>query len=95
LRNEVEEDARLVLQRLKTTISDLLTFFLKSKFPLKSAADVKEIHTQKINGQLMEDEWKAIIFYVYENEDAKTLEAKIIEFIRIKNQQSKSEVKDK
>jgi hypothetical protein len=95
LRNELEEDARLVLQRLKTTISDLLSFFLKSKFPLKSAGDIKDILTQKLNGTLMEDEWKAIIYYVYENDDAKNLETKIIDFIRKKIQNSKNDIKDK
>jgi hypothetical protein len=95
LRNELEEDSRLVLQRLKVTISDLLTFFLKSKLPLKSTNDIKEIHAQKVNGILLEDEWKAIIFYVYENDDAKGLETKIMDFIRKKNQNEKLDVKEK
>jgi hypothetical protein len=95
LRNELEEDSRLVLQRLKVTISDLLTFFLKSKYPLKSTNDIKEIHTQKLTGILLEDEWKAIIYYVYENDDAKSLETKIMDFIRKKNQGESIDSKNK
>lgn len=85
LRNEMEEDARLVLQRLKMTITDLLSYFLKSKNPLKANAEIKEMVNQRVNGVLVEEEWKSIIYYVYENDDAKTLESRIIDFIRKKN----------
>jgi hypothetical protein len=84
LRNELEEDSRLVLQRLKTTISDLLSYFLKSKKPLKSNGEIKEILNQKINGILIEDEWQGIVYYVYEKDDASNLEKRIVEFIRKK-----------
>jgi hypothetical protein len=89
LRNELEEDSRLVLQRLKTTISDLLSYFLKSKAPLKSNGEIKDTLNSKINGSLLEDEWKGIVYYVYEKEDANNLETRIVEFIRKKNNISK------
>ena len=95
LRNELEEDSRLVLQRLKTTISDLLSYFLKSKMPLKSNGEIKEILNSKLTGVLLEDEWKGIIYYVYEKEDASNLENRIIEFIRKKNSNSKVENSNK
>lgn len=84
LRNELEEDSRLVLQRLKTTISDLLSYFLKSKMPLKSNGEIKEILAQKTSGVLLEDEWKGIVYYVYEKDDATNLENRIIDYIRKK-----------
>jgi hypothetical protein len=84
LRNELEEDARLVLARLKTTISDLLSYFLKSKMPLKSNSEIKELLNQKTNGMLLEDEWKGIVYYVYEKDDASNLENRIVDFIRKK-----------
>lgn len=37
---------------------------------------------QRMNNQVLEDEWKGIIYYVYENDDAKILEEKIIDYIR-------------
>jgi hypothetical protein len=94
LRNELEEDARLVLARLKTTISDLLSYFLKSKMPLKSNGEIKEIINTKMNGLLLEDEWKGIVYYVYEKDDATNLENRIIEFIR-KKATNKADISNK
>lgn len=34
---------------------------------------------------IIEEEWKGIIYYLYETEDAKYLEGKLVEFIRRKN----------
>ena len=91
LRNECEEEFRIVLQKVKNTISDLLTvfqliiqFYLKGKYPLKSNGDIKEIVSQKNNGLLLEEEWKEIIFYMYEQEDANYLYTKIVEHIKRK-----------
>jgi len=39
---------------------------------------------QKSESYLLEEEWKGIIYYVYENDDAKYLESKIIEFSKKK-----------
>ena len=88
LRNELEEDSRLVLQRLKATICDLLSYFLKTKHPLKSNADIKEMLNMRINNVLIEEEWKFIVEYVYENEDANNLMAKIVDHIRKTNEKS-------
>lgn len=82
LRNELEEDSRLVLQRLKTTLSDLLSYFLKTKHPLKPNNDIKEMLNQRLNGSLTEEEWKFVVEYVYEKEDANNLLGKISDQIR-------------
>ena len=84
LRNECEEEFRIVLQKVKNTITDLLTFYLKGKFPLKSNGDIKDVVSQKSNGLLLEEEWKEIIFYMYEQEDANYLYTKIVEHIKRK-----------
>jgi hypothetical protein len=57
---------------------------LKGKFPLKSNGDIKEIVNQKNNGLLLEEEWKEIIFYMYEQEYANYLYTKIVEHIKRK-----------
>lgn len=44
---------------------------------------------QRSESHLIEDEWKGIIYYVYEKEDAKYLENKIVEFIKKKIVESK------
>lgn len=82
LRNELEEESRFVVTRMKTTISDLLTYFLKAKFPLKIGSEIKSLAEGRMIGILNEDEWKGIVYNVYEKEDADVLDGKIMEIIR-------------
>lgn len=82
LRNELEEESRFVVTRMKTTISDLLTYFLKAKFPLKIGSEIKSMAEGRMIGILNEDEWKGIVYNVYEKEDADVLDEKIMEIIR-------------
>ena len=82
LRNEQEEDSRLILTKLQDNISELLEYYLKSKSPLKSQKEIKKLLLQKKNGLLTEEEWKGIIYYIYAEEDAKILENKIIHYIQ-------------
>jgi hypothetical protein len=51
--------------------------------------DIKEMMNQKTNGHLLEEEWKEIVFYMYEQEDANFLYNKIIELIKKKYSESK------
>jgi hypothetical protein len=81
LRNEIEEEAVSVISKLKLTINDLLQYYLKAKLPLKSQGEIAELTQIKINSYLNEEEWKSIIYYIYEKEDAKLLEMKIYEFV--------------
>jgi len=82
LRNELEEESRLIIAKMKSTISELLLFFLKAKFPLKISNEIKQMAETKMNGILNEDEWQGIIYNVYEKTDADLLNEKIIEFIK-------------
>ena len=82
LRNEQEEDSRLILNKLQENISELLEYYLKSKNPLKSQNEIKKLLLQKKNGILTEEEWKGIIYYEYNEENAKILENKITSFIQ-------------
>ena len=80
LRNEIEEDARFIYSRLQQSILEYLKYYFKSKNPYKSAKDINNILKQKkTNKMLNEDEWKKIINYLYNNEDAKILEEKVIQ----------------
>ncbi len=81
LRNELEEDSRFIIHKMKTTIAELLIYFLKAKFPLKITKEIKEIADEKMIGILNEDEWKGIIYNVYDKEDSDILNAKIMDFI--------------
>ena len=88
LRNEQEEDSRLVLENLKNNISELLEYYLSSKNPFKSKADIKKMLKNKKEGILLEEEWKGIVNYIYTEEDAEIIQNKIINFIKKKNDKS-------
>ena len=90
LRNEIEEDARFIYSRLQQSILEYLKYYFKSKNPYKSAKDINNILKQKkTNKMLNEDEWKKIINYLYNNEDAKILEEKVNDVIQKKFFKSK------
>ena len=82
LRNEQDEESRMILFKLQDNISELLEYYLKEKNPLKSQKEIKKMLLQKKNGILTEEEWKGIIYYLYTEEDANILENKIINFIQ-------------
>ena len=81
LRNEQEEDSRLILIKLRTTISDLLEYYLKTKNPLKNQNEIKTMLNFIKENNLNEEEWKGIIYYIYNLNDAKNLENKITDYI--------------
>ena len=81
LRNEQEEDSRLILSKLRNTIAELLEYYLKSKNPLKSQTEIKKMLDKKKDGILSEEEWKGIVYYIYTNQDAQAIENKIAAFI--------------
>ena len=85
LRNEQEEDSRLILIRLRSSIIELLELYLKSKNPLKTQNDINKMLEKKLDGFLNEEEWKGIIYYIYTSDDAQIIENKILDFIQKNN----------
>ena len=81
LRNEQEEDSRLILMKLRNTIVELLEYYLKSKNPLKNSSEIKKMLEKKKDGILTEEGWKGIVYYIYTNDDAQVIENKIASFI--------------
>ena len=86
LRNEQEEDSRLVIENLKNNVSELLEYYLRNKNPFKSKNDIKKMLKNKKEGILIEEEWKGIINYIYNEEDAEIMVNKIITFIKKQNE---------
>ena len=85
LRNEIEEDSRLIYSRLQQSILEYLKYYFKSKHPYKSAKDINNMLKEKrTNKMLKEDEWKKIINYLYNSEDAKIIEEKVNDVIQKK-----------
>ncbi len=90
LRNEIEEDARLIYSRLQQSIMEYLKYYFKSKHPYKSIKDINNmLKDKKTKKMLNEDEWKKIINYLYNSEDAKILEEKVSDVIQKKFFKSK------
>lgn len=48
LRNECDEEFRIVLIQVKQTICELLKMFIKQKNPFKSTSEIKELVLHKI-----------------------------------------------
>ncbi len=84
LRNELDEDSIFIMQKLKTTIQDLLQHCLKNVYRMKSNAEIKDQLNQRLNGFIFEEEWKFIVKHVYDEQDCEYLENKLTEIIRKK-----------
>ena len=95
LRNEIEEDARFIYTRLQQSILEYLKYYFKSKHPYKSVKDINNMIKEKKTKMLTEDEWKKIINYLYNNEDAKILEEKVNDVIQKKFLKSKLDTERK
>ena len=92
MRNEQEEDARLIIQKVLESIEELLLYYIKRQNPLKSIIEIKRIFERKKNSELYEEEWKGIIYSIYEKKEADEIEKKINNFISKENEKRKIEM---
>lgn len=77
LRNEVDEEFRFVQTELKSTINDLLKMHIKTKMPYKSAAEVNDILSRKLNGDIAYEEVEDLVRYLYNKPDANEILTKL------------------
>ena len=89
LRNEIEEDARLIYSDIQKSILEYLKYYIKRKNHYISAKEISKIIKEKKRGSLTEEEWKEVINYLYNEEHAKILEQRISEVIQKKYFKSK------
>jgi len=73
LRNEIDEEFRIVQKQLKDTVTELLRVYLKGKYPLKSEDEVSKLCKKRQGSAVYEEEWVDIIKYMYNHEDSVTL----------------------
>ena len=92
MRNEQEEDARFIIQKVSESIEDLLLYYIKRQNPLKSINEIKKIFERKKKSELLEEEWKGIIYSIYERKEAIEIEKKIESFINKENDKKKLEM---
>ena len=90
MRNEQEEDARFIIQKVSESIEELLLYYLKRQNPLKLMNKIKKFLKKK--SELLEEEWKGIIFPIYEKEEASEIQKKIENFINKENERRKTEI---
>ena len=92
MRNEQEEDSRFIIQKISQNIEELLLYYIKRQNPLKLINEIKNIFEKKKKSELFEEEWKGIIYSIYEKGEAEEIENKIINFINKENQRKKIEM---
>ena len=85
LRNEIDEDFRIVQKQLKDTVSELLRVYLKGKYPLKSEDEVSKLLKKRMSTTVYEEEWVDIIKYMYNHEDSVSLIMKCKDLIASQN----------
>ena len=95
LRNEIEEDARLIFSDVQKSILEYLKYYIKRKNHYISAKEITKILKEKKKGSLTEEEWKQVINYLYNEEHAKILEKRISEVIQKKFFKSKLDTERK
>mmetsp|Transcript_86499 Transcript_86499/g.197376 ORF Transcript_86499/g.197376 Transcript_86499/m.197376 type:complete len:307 (+) Transcript_86499:325-1245(+) len=70
LRNEIDENFRLVQQQLKETVKELLRVFLKNANPHKLESAIAKLLSQRTTGFVTEDECLEIVRWCYDEGDA-------------------------
>ena len=65
LRNEIEEQEILIVNKLKETISEFLTFYYQNKFQYKSKVEIEQLVNKCKNGILIEEQWTDIVSFLF------------------------------
>ncbi len=73
LRNDIDEEFRLVQRQLKNTVGELLRVYLKGKHPMKPDAAITKYLQARTSGHVVEAEWVEIVRYMYAEDDAATI----------------------
>ena len=92
MRNEQEENARFIIQKVLENIEGLLLYYIKRQNPLKLIKEINIIFEKKKKSELIEEEWKGIIYSIYEKKEAEEIEKKIVDFINKENEKKRVEM---
>ena len=92
MRNEQEEDSRFIIEKVAESIEELLLYYIKRQNPLKSVNEIKKIYEKKKKSELFEEEWKGIIYSIYEKGEADEIEKKLEIYINKENERKKMEM---
>ena len=92
MRNEQEEEARFIIEKVAESIEELLLYYIKRQNPLKSVTEINKIFERKKKSELFEEEWKGIIYSIYEKSEAEEIEKKLEIYINKENEKKKMEM---
>ena len=92
MRNEQEEEARFIIGKVAESIEELLLYYIKRQNPLKSVNEIKKLFEKKKKSVLFEEEWKGIIYSIYEKGEADEIEKKLEIYINKENEKKKLEM---
>ena len=97
LRNEVEENTLLVVDKIKEVAKETLVFFNRQKSSFRNLTDLNKILGQKKSVLIEEDIWNAIIntLFLNDQENAAKIKEKIYNFIGKVLHKSMEEVESK
>lgn len=70
LKNECDEDFRLIQMHVKETLINLVKVMLKERQPLKSEKDIQKMLDAIEKGKIDDWMWLKIMEKMYENEDS-------------------------
>lgn len=73
LRHEVDEEFRHVQEQVKQSVTELLRQQIKVKSPYMGEGQVKAVLHEKLSGNLSEEDWVAVVRYMYNENDAEYL----------------------
>ena len=63
-------------------MAELLKMHLKGKYPLKTNNDIRTMFDEKVNGNVLEEEWVDIVKYMYNETDSDILIGIVNDYIR-------------
>jgi hypothetical protein len=81
LKNECDEEFRLIQLHVKDTLLQLVKVIYKDKYPQKSETDVLKYLDETQQGKIEDWIWLKILDKMYEDQDSSTLQGQIREVI--------------
>ncbi|KPA79767.1 hypothetical protein ABB37_05516 [Leptomonas pyrrhocoris] len=81
LRNEVDEEFRLVQQHVRETAKELLRLQIKAKRPHSGVVELNRALQEALDGTVTEDVWKEVVKYMYNAADAALITGILHQFL--------------
>jgi hypothetical protein len=84
LKNECDEEFRMVQTQVKETVTELLRMHLRIRNPMRNTSDIQDMVSERLSGYLFQEEWNEIIRYMYNEEDSAFLAQEVLKIVKKK-----------